>query len=340
MNKKQKIKKILILLSVILIFGVVSVFHTFINPNIERVLYEKLNIVNTHNNLLVHFISIGQGDAIAINLPNDKVVLIDAGPKSSNVSYTNYLDEYVISGKHDKTIDYLILTHADIDHIGGTLRALKNFNIKKLFMPKVASDSSYYKDLENYIENKYEYDFLDAEDVLDVGSCELKVFNTFDYSNTNDSSVVVRLEYMGKSFLFTGDIGSRVEDDLIDLYGDELDSDVLKVSHHGGKGSTSTEFLDYVSPEFAIISVGENYYGHPTEEVLNRLNSMDIITIRTDETGNVLFVVGESIKFDYKTNNYMVTSALVDIRVYSLIIVVVLFLVIIIEIIPKRKKKY
>ncbi len=320
--------------------GVVSIFHTVINPNVERILFNKLNIVNTNGNLLVHFVSVGQGDAIAINLPNDKVILIDSGPKNKNVSYTNYLEEKVINSEHDKTIDYLILTHADIDHIGGTLRALKNFNIKKLFMPKIASNSQYYKDLENFIEDKYDYDYLDIDDVLDVGDCELKVLSTFDYSDTNDSSVVIRLEYLDKSFLFTGDISTRVERDLIDLYADELDSDVLKIAHHGSKGSTSLEFLEYVSPEFAVISVGDNYYGHPTNEVINRLDEKDICTLRTDEDGNIIFVIGETLKFNYKSKNYVITSLTLDIRVYSFIVVVILFVVILLHIIPKRKKKY
>lgn len=340
MKQSQKIKKILIFLAVILVFGVVSLFHTFINPNFERVLFNKLNIVNARDALLVHFISVGQGDAIAVNLPNNKVLLIDSGPKNKNVSYTNYLEEKVINSKYDKTIDYLILTHADIDHIGGTLRTLKNFNIKKLFMPKIASNSLYYKDLENFIENKYDYDFLDADDELDVGDCELKVFSTFDFSVTNDSSVVLRLEYLGKSFLFTGDIGHKVERDLIGLYAEELDSDVLKIAHHGSNGSTSLKFLDYVSPEYAVISVGENYYGHPTDEVLDRLDSNNINILRTDKDGNILFVIDDAVGFQYSSDSYIVMGVILDIRIYSFIIVSILFLVVIVEIIPKRKKKY
>lgn len=339
MKLAQKIKKILFLLIIILTCGIVSIFHFVLNPNIEKIFFDKLNIVSSEDKLLVHFISVGQGDAVAINLPNGKVMLIDTGPKTKNVTYTNYLDECVLNSSYDKTIDYVILTHADIDHIGGTLRLLKNYKINKLFMPKIASNSLYYKDLENFIDGRYEYDFLDDDDVLDVGDCELKVLSGYEYSTTNQSSAVVKLRYLDRSFIFTGDIDMRVERDLIGIYGDELDSDVLKVAHHGSNYSTSFEFLQYVSPEYSVVSVGDNYYGHPHDELIDRLEDSDSEIYRTDTDGSIVFVVDENFDLTVMSGPYVVIGMNLDIRHFAFAVVMICSAVVIVIMLPKKRYK-
>lgn len=339
MNSTQKIKKITILLILILLMGVLSIFYLEINLGIQNILFDKLSIVSSRDKLLVHFVSIGQGDAVVINLPNGKIVMIDTGPKTSNVTLTKYLNTNVINSKHDKTIDYLILTHADIDHIGGTLRVLKNYDVDKLYLPKLESDSMYYKELADFVDGRYEYDFLDDEDVLSVGDCDFKVLSSFDYNTTNKSSAVVKLEYLGRSFLFTGDIDSDVESDLIDVYGDRLDCDVLKVAHHGSKYSTSYEFLNYVTPSYSVVSVGDNYYGHPHDETIDRILASGGNLLRTDSEGSILFVVGENFDLNVLSGTYVVIGMNLDIRYFCLIIVGISTLIIIKTLITKKIKR-
>ena len=318
--------------------GVVSIFYQSINLGMEKLLFDKLNIVSNEDKLLVHFVSVGQGDAIVINLPNGKVMMIDTGPKSSNVTLTKYIETNIINAHHNKVIDYLILTHADIDHIGGTLRVLKNFDVEKLYLPKLESDSIYYKDLVEFVDDKYEYDFLDDEDVLNVGDCELKVLSKFNYNTTNKSSAVVRLEYLGRSFLFTGDIDADVESDLIEHYRDEIDCDVLKVAHHGSKFSSSTEFLSWSSPTYSVVSVGDNYYGHPHDETIDRILDSGSHLVRTDIDGNVMFIVGNNFDLEMIHDKYIVIGLDLDIRYFCLIIVVISSLLIIKILIPIKVK--
>lgn len=325
MARVQKIKKLLIYLTLILVLEVLVIFASPINYRMERALLSQSRMVTTENNLLVQFISVGQGDAVAINLPNGELMLIDTGPKNKNVTYTNHLEKSVLNSRNDKIIDYLILTHADLDHIGGTLRLLKNFQIKQLFMPKIPSNSKYFQELQEFLVGKYEYDFLDGQDIVDLGECEFRLFDTGIETNTNDSSAVVKLEYLDKSFLFTGDISSRAEEKLLEKYSVQLDSDVLKVAHHGSKTSSSSEFLDVVSPKYSVISVGDNNYGHPTAEVLDRINVVGSEILRTDKDGNILFVVGENVDLGYLTDSYVVMGITFDIRFYSFVGVVVLF---------------
>ena len=336
MARVQKIKKLLIYLTLILILEVLVIFASPINYRMERALLSQSRMVTTENNLLVQFISVGQGDAIAINLPNGELMLIDTGPKNKNVTYTNHLEKSVLNSRNDKIIDYLILTHADLDHIGGTLRLLKNFQIKHLFMPKIPSNSKYFQELQEFLVGKYEYDFLDGQDIVDLGECEFRLFDTGIETNTNDSSAVVKLEYLDKSFLFTGDISSRAEEKLLEKYSVQLDSDVLKVAHHGSKTSSSSEFLDVVSPKYSVISVGDNNYGHPTAEVLDRISVVGSEILRTDRDGSILFVVGENVDLGYLTDSYVVMGITFDVRFYSFVGVVVLFINAIIVVTKRR----
>ncbi|MBQ8615381.1 MAG: hypothetical protein IJ415_02325, partial [Clostridia bacterium] len=165
-------------------------------------------------------------------------------------------------------------------------------------------------------------------------------FELLNDTNTNDSSQVVKLEYRNKSFLFTGDISTSVEDNYINTYGEKLDCDVLKVAHHGSSSSTSEEFLNCVSPNYAVISVGENNdYNHPNDAVINLLNYYNVNILRTDEHGDIMFVVGKDYDLKILNNKYYITNLTLDYRIYVLVVDVILFGVAIVVIIKKEKKK-
>ena len=137
MKNKQKIKISIVLSVIMLTISLFCVFYAKINSTIENFMFNKFGVISRKGNLLVHFIDVGQGDAIAVNLPNDEVLLIDAGPKNNNVKFTNYVKQNVLNSKTDLVIDYLILTHADADHIGGAMLLLQEFDVKKDIKKKV-----------------------------------------------------------------------------------------------------------------------------------------------------------------------------------------------------------
>ena len=314
------------------------VFHSVLHPLFVDLFANRFRLVSNNNNMLVHFISVGQADAAAINLPDGKVVLIDTGSELVNTTYVNYIKENVLNTKRKDYIDYLILSHADMDHIGGTMKLLKNFKIGTVYMPKIASNSQGYTEINNFIESNNVYVTQGEECVIKKSNYSITFFEILNDTNTNDSSQVVKVESCGKSFLFTGDISCSVEELYIEQYGNKLNADVLKVSHHGSNSSTSGEFLKVVTPEYSVVSVGfGNIYGHPTYDVLQRLNDADSKILRTDKHGDVLFVVGENYDLFQLHGSYYITE--LSLEYVNLVMVFDgLLLILSISIILKKEK--
>ena len=340
MFTKQKIKKLIIILSCMIIFSLSLVFYNNINSKIINIFADRFNIVSNKENMLVHFINVHQADAVAINLPDGKIMLIDSGSKDVNTTYINYLKENVLNTRRSDYIDYLVLSHSDMDHVGGTMKLLKNFQIGTIYMPKLPSNSNGYAEILNYVDKYQKYETLGLEFKIADNGYEFTFFESLNETNTNDSSQIVKLEYKDKSFLFSGDISSSVEQQYVEVYGEELNVDVLKVSHHGSKTATSAEFLEYVSPEYAVISVGAgNDYGHPTDEVLNRLNVVGAKILRTDCDGNVLFVVGENYNLKQLDGVYHIIGLPLDYSYYIFCIDLIFIVYAVIVVVKKKKKK-
>jgi competence protein ComEC len=338
---KQKIKKCVIILIFMIIFSLSLIFAYKIQNSYMNFFAEKFSVVTNKNNLLVHFIDVGQGDAIAINLPDDKIFLIDCGTEKTNETYVSYLRENVLHGKRNKYVDYLLLTHADTDHVGGALNLLNKFEVGTVFVPKVSSSSVGYENLINYIVENCNYELLGDEFALGNVEYKLTFLSQSNLLNTNDSSQVVKLEYIDFSMLFVGDISSSVEDELILKYDDFLDCDVLKVSHHGSAESTSKKFLQTVTPDFAVISVGKgNNYGHPDWEVVQRLNNVDANVLRTDEDGNILFAVGEHYNLKLLTGDYYITNLSLNYKVVVLVVDSLLIFCCVLVLLKKEKNKH
>lgn len=319
MVKKQK-KKIIITAIVMVLVALTLVFSPMISGYARKVLLNNFNIVSSHDNMIVHFISVGQGDSAAINLPDGKVLLIDAGPTDSAATLTNYLTQNVLGRKTSDTIDYLILTHADLDHYGGALRILKNFDVGTVFMPLIDGTGPTYENFKNYVQKNSNYVTIEKDYLIKENGYSIKFLGPVVNDDENNSCPVVKVSYNERSFLFAGDIDQPTEKLFMNVYAEELDCDVLKVAHHGSKYSSSSEFLESVTPKFSVVSVGENIYGHPTEEVLSRLELSGSETIRTDENGNIIFVVGECYDLNVLTGTFVITN--LDIQYYYLVIVV------------------
>mgnify|MGYP002524422185 FL=1 len=337
-NKKHsKISKIIALSVTILIISALCLFFNVLNPLIVKSLERDFAIVTSRDNLLVHFVNVGQGDSIAINLPDGKLAVIDVGPINSTNILIDYLNDRVLNHKHDKKIDYLILTHADADHIGGATKIISTFDIANVFMPTIPADTATYLNLCAAVEEK-QCNVFNYSNPLDVGTnYSLKSFDVLDFTDTNNSCPVIKLEFMSKTFLFTGDLEAKAEKKYVELYGDELDVDVLKVAHHGSKYSSCEEFLEQVTPQYSVISSG-NKYGHPNEETLDRLNNVNSQIVRTDTVGNVMFAVGKNYDLDLLTGDYTVSGFIFDYRIIVLIIDGVLIINIVVIAIKKKKE--
>lgn len=248
-------------------------------------------------------LDIGQGDALFIESPSGVQILVDGGPPKSVVKKLSKVMQF-----WDRSIDALIITNPDQDHIGGFDSVLKNYKVGQVFEPGTTSDSKTYENLKNEISNKgIKRSYLKKGMVLDLGGGVYLdvIFPDRDVSefSTNDGSLVARLVYGETSFLLTGDTTEKTEKLMLDgNQVEELDSDVLKVAHHGSKSSSSFRFVEAVSPEYAIVSSGKNNkYGHPHQEVLNRFEEFGIKLLRTDESGSIILESdGQKIDFSFK----------------------------------------
>ncbi|TWH83584.1 ComEC/Rec2 family competence protein [Sedimentibacter saalensis] len=250
---------------------------------------ETSNTSDKNSGLIVYFLDVGQADCTLIQLPNGEEVLIDAGNYGDGSYIKNYLENLNVDD-----IEYFILTHPHEDHIGSAKEIINNFTVKKIYMPDVLASSNLYESTMLAIENK-DIETIFAKPglkIIDSPGLKLELLSpkSMYYSELNEYSAVARLEYDNTSFLFTGDAESVSELEMLGG-GFNLDSDVLKVGHHGGRTSSSIDFLKAVTPEYSIISCGEdNSYGHPHIETLNRLSDIGSDIYRTDELGTIVAV--------------------------------------------------
>ena len=239
--------------------------------------------------LTVAFLDVGQGDAIFIESPTGKQVLVDGGPGRALFAPLSEMMPF-----YDRSIDVVIATHPDADHIGGLPEVLRRYDIDFFLDPGVSSDTGVYQALlraRDESDAEYIVARRGMEIALGDGAVLQILFPDRDMegADTNDASIVAKLIYGGTSFLLTGDSPQKVEKYLAMRDGKKLDVDVLKAGHHGSKTSTSDIFLGYTSPASVVLSVGaENRYGHPHAEVVARLTEFGAKILRTDEDGTVI----------------------------------------------------
>lgn len=242
--------------------------------------------------LKVVFFDVGQGDAIFVETAQGNQVLIDGGPDSTILEKLGSEMPF-----YDRTIELIIITHPHQDHIAGLVEVLRRYQVEQLLMPGIEYESQAYQELLRVIEKKeISASYAQAGQTIWVDDYTLmKVLyplaSLLDISvkEANDSSIVASLIYGETEFLFTGDASSEVEQQVLQT-GTSVDTDVLKVGHHGAKTSSSDTFLSTVSPEYAVISAGaDNRYGHPHQETLDRITSHGTTVLRTDDEGDIVF---------------------------------------------------
>jgi competence protein ComEC len=246
--------------------------------------------------LEIIFFDIGQGDSILIKTKNNQQILIDGGPDDSVV---DKLGENLPF--YDKKIELIILTHPDKDHLSGLVEVVKRYQVDKILKTGVECSTEVCQILLEQIQKKKipveiaqagQTIFLDKNIFLGILNPSENLFGE-NVKNKNDASIVAKLIAGKNSVLFTGDITSKSEKKLVEN-NFNLQSDFLKIAHHGSKYSTSENFLKEVSPETAIISVGKNSWGMPTKEVLEKLDRKKIKVYRTDIDGDVRIIFSEN----------------------------------------------
>lgn len=232
----------------------------------------------------VHFIDVGQGDAILIRSANH-AVLIDGGNRNTTV--LDYLSSLGV-----QILDLVVGTHAHADHIGGLIPVLEQLSVHEVMDPAVVHTSKTFEDYLTVIDRKnIRFTVADTGLKRSYGDMLLHVLHPTQSAATdlNNSSIVIHLIYHKISFLFTGDAEQVSERAILERSGQNLASTILKVGHHGSSTSTSSEFLSQVRPEVAIFSVGEgNTYGHPHDLVIARLAAQHVDLYRTDMHGHII----------------------------------------------------
>jgi len=243
-----------------------------------------------HSELTVAFLDVGQGDAVFIETPSGRQVLIDGG---KNRAVLSALAD--VMGFRDRSLDVVIATHPDLDHIGGLPHVFTRYDVSMALEPGVLDDGADYEAFISAVHAEGLEPILGRAGMkleLEEGITLQLLFPQGDASRmeANSASIVLRLTYGETSFLFMGDAPVAIERYLTAQYASGLQSDVLKLGHHGSKTSTSEEFLVVVSPEHAVVSAGcHNQYGHPHAVVLGRLEVQGVAVWDTCTEGTVVF---------------------------------------------------
>lgn len=273
-----------------LIFKIFLVF--LLGANILAFLF--LRQVTPSNEMRVYFFDIGQGDSMLVETANRRQILIDGGPSNAVIQKLGATLPFF-----DRTIDMLVLTHTDADHITGVVEVLRRYKVKAVLDTGIQCSSgecaAYQSELQSELQKGGiriiaqlgQRIVLDEQTALTVLH-PLDSFYQKSTSSPNETSIVLSLDIGQHSLLFTGDIGERTEEKLV-LAGLNLDADILKVPHHGSRYSSSELFLNAITPQIAIVSAGSNNrYGHPTVEILERLENIGAQVYRTDVQGDIV----------------------------------------------------
>lgn len=249
--------------------------------------------------LAVNFFDVGQGDAIFIKSPQGHQILIDGGPGPAILEKLAAEMPF-----YDRSLDLIILTHPERDHISGLIEVLKRYEVENILWTGVVRNTSEYEEWIKLIKEEKAKIFIAkfGQKIICQGNHPeekggyMEILHPLENlegrefeNNSNDTSIVIKLVFNKETFLFTGDISSKIEEDL-KLANLPLKADILKVAHHGSRYSSSDYFLESVLPEIAVIQVGENSYGHPAEESLKRLEKFGIKILRTNLDGDIKIV--------------------------------------------------
>lgn len=295
-RKKQK-KVLLFLMLIFIIVGGIWIGRKITNEGketVREIQYEKPN-GTTEDRLEVHFIDVGQGDATLITC-GEHAMLIDAGDNSKGTTVQLYLKKQGVT-----TLDYLIGTHPDADHIGGLDVIITKFDCGMVMMPEIEREIATYRDVIGAMEYRgYQNTPPVVGHEYSLGEAFFTIVapTKYDEEEYNNSSIGILLQHGENRFLFVGDAENAAEADML-ATGLDLQADVLKAGHHGSSDSSGDSFLKAVKPQYTVISCGAgNDYGHPHVSTLHAFEKRQIQVYRTDEQGSVVVTSdGQSLIF-------------------------------------------
>ena len=292
-NIKKNFFKILIILLAFFIINNQDKIKNLFNQNNNQ---NQNNNINTNNDLLkVHYLDVGQGDSIFIELPNNETMLIDAAESYQSENIINYLKNL-----NYQKIDYVIGTHPHTDHIGGLKDIINTFEIGKIYMPKVVSTTKTYESLlmtikdKNLIINTAKA----GTSIIDTDALKINILapNNETYTELNNYSVVTKITYGTTKFLFMGDAEKLSEKEIKE----NVSADVIKIGHHGSNTSSSIDFIKKVNAKYGIISVGlNNKYNLPKEETIKNWENSGTKIYLTSINGTIRAISdGTNIKIE------------------------------------------
>lgn len=369
LNKSKRNLKFRIILFLILSCLVCStfIFNNKLETWLNNLIYPEINSNTDDCELRVHFIDVGQGDSILIELPDDKLMLVDSGPNSGETKLLKYLSEF-FKTRNNLNIDYFVATHQDEDHIGGADKIFDNYNVLAFYRPNVYTEQEVNDNAYTNVNTCTTKVFTTMIDKMNAENCEvfvnsiepnlfgldanceysIDVLSPMDqkYKDPNNYSPIMILTYKNRKIMLTGDAEELVEQEVVKKYDSNLlKCDVLKLGHHGSSTSTSLEFLNAVSPTYAVISVGEgNKYKHPNETVLARVNNKIGAhnVYRTDTMGNIIFGIDKDSITNDKAEIMIATNKGTIVKVHIewwCVVVSIEGILFVIIFLPKSKQK-
>lgn len=301
-------KKAFVFILILLLIVLGLLFYVRENNNQVKE-SKKLNVTSdtSSNDLKITFLDVGQGDASLINFPDEEQMLVDCSEDARILEALSRVMDF-----YDNEIDYLLITHPDSDHYGGCEEVLNRFKVKNVIYTgyQKSGDSAW-----NNLMTKFSYNpdikylKIEGEQTWDIASTSLHFLypdHSLEYNKqipgsdkkiiNNNTSVIFELGYKNNEILFMGDAESELEDYLLGKYDKILDVDVLKVGHHGSNSGSQQSFLDIVTANYAIISVGKNNkFGHPSARTIKKIERTNSNILRTDLNGDITCLVNESI---------------------------------------------
>lgn len=291
-HKAFNVKKTLIALSAIAALIVLAYYYA---PQKTEIQVQK----NTEfdKNIEIHFIDIGQGDSTLIEFPNGEIVLMDSGSFMEGEKVRHYIEDQNIL-----KINALIASHNDADHIGAMQSLLEEFEVEKFYYNGEECNT---KTCENVFRKVL--DKRIEREIVKRGEINFKGFKAYalnpkqplEFFEPNNNSIVLYLKYKEFALLIQADCEAKCEKSILDYMKPE--AKILRIGHHGSRDSSSIEYLESVSPETAVISVGNNQYGHPHNETIEKLLDRNVSILRTDFNGNI-YITSDGINYTVKTN--------------------------------------
>jgi len=255
--------------------------------------------------LVVHMIDVGQADCFLL-VQDGMTALVDCGTRSTGEDAVNY-----IKGLDINKLDYVVGTHPHDDHMGGMYDVITNFEVGSVIIPngKPSSTTNWYTKLMNELKTgEYQIQYVEQGDILNLGDATMLVIaaETEVSGNDNNYSICLKVSFGQMDMIMTGDAETEVEEIILQS-GANIDAEILKVGHHGSDTSSSEEFLDAVSADYALISCGlPNKYEHPIKSTMEKLQERNIEVYRTDESGTVIMTITtDSVSFSCEPGDYL-----------------------------------